>query len=548
MTRPTRQPAGFRSSGKAPAGKGRGAAPSAPSKARSPRQESAAKGGPRQERGTRPAKAAPGAGHFARSKDRASSAPKGAGRPGAERRDDTRPAPRSRPGSHPGSADGRGRSAVKGEAPVHGRNPRPARASSGSGHFARPERPSHAPKGAARPGTGRRDDAESSSRTRPGAGSGRPRPATKDSAFGQERGARPARAPGGERFVRSERLIRVPKVLNSGSGRGEARDRGAEGGDGAEAIASDVRKVTVSANEAGQRIDNFLLKRLPGVPKSHVYRLLRSGQVRVGGGRAKPERKLEEGEEVRIPPVRVAERGTPVRAPDAVLNRLREAIVYEDPHYLAISKPAGLASHGGTGIAYGVIEAARGWDKYEFLELVHRLDRDTSGVLLLAKSRPALLRAQRAFRDGLANKRYFALLLGRLQGGARDVDAALVKSRLEGGERFIEVDEEDGKPSHSRFVPQAHYRDATLCEVHIFSGRTHQIRVHALALGHPVAGDRKYGLRDEQKPLRDLGLRRMFLHSHFLELPAEGEFRKLTLSAPMTGELRDFLDELGPGK
>jgi len=371
----------------------------------------------------------------------------------------------------------------------------------------------------------------------------------------EPRSARPQGAVQGfGRATPKDRPIRVPKSArpsrgrDSNAGRDEVRDQPAARGDAAQGAAMDVRKVIVSANEAGQRIDNFLLKRLPGVPKSHVYRLLRSGQVRISGGRAKPERKLEEGEEVRIPPVRVAERGAPVRAPDAVLNRLREAIVYEDPHYLAICKPAGLASHGGTGIAYGVIEAARGWDKYEFLELAHRLDRDTSGVLLLAKSRTALLRAQRAFRDGLANKRYFALLIGRLQGGARDVDAALVKSRLEGGERFIEVDEEDGKPSHSRFVPQAHYRDATLCEVEIFSGRTHQIRVHALALGHPVAGDRKYGLRDEQKTLRDLGLRRMFLHSHFLELPADAEFRKLTLSAPMTAELRDFLDDLGPGR
>ena len=309
-----------------------------------------------------------------------------------------------------------------------------------------------------------------------------------------------------------------------------------------------VRKVAVTDHEAGQRLDNFLLKRLPGVPKSHVYRLLRSGQVRVDGGRAKPDRKLAVGEEVRIPPVRVAERDTPVRAPDAVLNRLREAIIHEDAHYLGISKPAGFASHGGTGIAYGVIEAARGWGKYPFLELAHRLDRDTSGVLLLAKSRPGLLRAQRAFRDGLADKRYFALLVGRLQGGAREVDAALVKSRIAGGERYVDIDEEEGKPSRSRFVPQAHYRDATLCEVEIFSGRTHQIRVHALALGHPVAGDRKYGERDDQKILRDKGLRRMFLHSHFLQLPADGEFPKLIVSAAMTEDLRDFLGKLGPGR
>jgi 23S rRNA pseudouridine955/2504/2580 synthase len=309
-----------------------------------------------------------------------------------------------------------------------------------------------------------------------------------------------------------------------------------------------VVHVTVTANEDGQRIDNFLVKCLPGVPKSHIYLILRSGQVRVDGGRAKPERKLAIGESVRIPPVRLAEKKEQVRAPDAVLNRLREAIVFEDEHYLAICKPAGLASHGGTGIAYGVIEAARGWGKYDFLELAHRLDRDTSGVLLLAKSRVGLLRAQRAFREGLADKRYFALLTGRLAGGARDVDAALVKKSIPGGERFIGIDEEEGKPSKSRFVPQAHYRDATLCEVHIYSGRTHQIRVHALALGHPVAGDRKYGLRDDQKPIRDLGLRRMFLHSHFLQLPAEGEFGKLILNAPMTDELREFLEALGPGR
>jgi 23S rRNA pseudouridine955/2504/2580 synthase len=309
-----------------------------------------------------------------------------------------------------------------------------------------------------------------------------------------------------------------------------------------------VRKVAVSDNDAGQRLDNFLLKRLPGVPKSHVYRLLRSGQVRVDGGRVKPDRKLAVGEEVRIPPVRVAERDTPVRAPDAVLNRLREAIIHEDADYLAICKPAGFASHGGTGVAYGVIEAARGWEKYPFLELAHRLDRDTSGVLLLAKTRKGLLRAQKAFRDGTAHKRYFALLIGRLQGGARDVDAALVKSRLANGERYVDVDEEEGKPSKSRFNPQAHYRDATLCEVEIFSGRTHQIRVHALALGHAVAGDRKYGQREDQKPLREIGLRRMFLHSHFLQLPADGEFSKLIVSAPMTADLREFLDKLGPGR
>ncbi len=309
---------------------------------------------------------------------------------------------------------------------------------------------------------------------------------------------------------------------------------------------SSVRHVEVGAREAGQRIDNFLIRELGGVPKSHVYRLLRSGQVRLNGGRAKPERKLALGDDVRIPPVRMAEKGKAVRPPDEIQNRLRKAIVFEDAEYLAVSKPSGLASHGGTGVLYGVIEVARAWGRHQFLELCHRLDRDTSGVLLLAKSRPALLRAQRAFKHGLAQKRYFALVCAQLKGGPYDVDAALVKSRLESGERFVEMDEEEGKPSKSRFTVQARYRQATLCEVEIFSGRTHQIRVHALALRAAIAGDRKYGERSEQKPLRDLGLRRMFLHSHFLQLPPEGDFPKLLVTAPMPDELRDFLAKLAP--
>ncbi|HEY0974282.1 MAG TPA: RluA family pseudouridine synthase [Solimonas sp.] len=308
-----------------------------------------------------------------------------------------------------------------------------------------------------------------------------------------------------------------------------------------------MKKVAISAREDGQRIDNFLLKQLPGVPKSAVYRLLRSGQVRVNGGRAKPERKLAAGDEVRIPPVRIAEKGETVRPPDALMNRLRAAIIHEDEHYLALSKPANVAAHAGSGVPYGVIETVRAWNRYDFIELAHRLDRDTSGVLLLAKSRPALLRAQRALKYHEAEKRYFALLVGKWRGEDRDVDAALVRSRLEGGERRVQIDEDDGKPSKSRFSPKARYRDATLCEVQIFSGRTHQIRVHALALGHAVAGDEKYGERQANKPLREMGLKRMFLHSHFLMLPATPEFPKLILNAPLTDELREVLDRLPRG-
>lgn len=305
---------------------------------------------------------------------------------------------------------------------------------------------------------------------------------------------------------------------------------------------NEVRHVKVDANSDGQRIDNFLMKHLPGVPKSAVYRLVRSGQVRVDGGRAKPERKLVAAESVRIPPVRLQDPAEAIRPPDRVLNELRESVIHEDAHYLVINKPEGLSSHGGTGQLYGVIEAIRAWEKYEFIELCHRLDRDTSGVLLLAKSRPALLRAQRAFKNHELTKRYFALVHGRWKGEDKDCDAALVKVRL-GDQHHVQLDEE-GKPSLSRFSPRNKYKDATLCEVEIFSGRTHQIRVHALALGHPVVGDAKYGERDQNHPMRERGLKRMFLHAHFLQLKPEGDFPKLLLNAPMPDELRDFLQRL----
>jgi 23S rRNA pseudouridine955/2504/2580 synthase len=308
-----------------------------------------------------------------------------------------------------------------------------------------------------------------------------------------------------------------------------------------------VRRVAITANEDGQRLDNFLLKILSGVPRSAVYRIIRSGEVRVNSGRCKPDRRLQEGDEVRVPPVRRPDETAPIRPPDDVLNRLRAAILFEDEHYLAINKPAGLASHGGSGILFGVIEAARAWGSYPYLELCHRLDRDTSGVLLLAKSRPALLRAQAAFRDAKAQKRYRALLCGPWQGGSRDVDSALLKNRLASGERFVLVDEQ-GKPSRSRFTPVARYAQATLCEVDIFSGRMHQIRVHAADIGHPVAGDRKYGQADDKRPLRDLGLRRTFLHAFSLRLPATGDFPALVIDSPLPEELEQFLQKLGSAR
>lgn len=305
----------------------------------------------------------------------------------------------------------------------------------------------------------------------------------------------------------------------------------------------EASREVVTANGAGQRIDNFLMARLRGVPKSHIYRLLRSGQVRVDGGRARPDRRLAEGQSVRIPPLRMAAEDARVtHVPAALITRLHAGIVHEDEDYLALTKPAGIAAHAGSGIAFGVIEALRTEGRYPFLELAHRLDRDTSGILLLAKTRPALLRAQAAFRAGQARKRYLALLCGRLE-RVRDVEAPLVRNRLIAGERRVQVGE-DGRKAASRFTPREQFADATLCEVAIFSGRTHQIRVHALTIGHPVAGDRKYGDRGQHASLRARGLRRMFLHASRLELPAAGAFAPLALRSPLPPELRSFLDLL----
>lgn len=305
-----------------------------------------------------------------------------------------------------------------------------------------------------------------------------------------------------------------------------------------------VRKVTVTVNEDGQRLDNFLLKQLPGVPKSHVYQLVRSGQVRINSGRAKPGIRLEEGDIVRIPPVRMAEKGEAVRPPDTVLEKLRAAIIFEDEHYLVLDKPSGLAVHAGSGLMFGVIEAIRAWGTHPFIELCHRLDRETSGVLLLAKSRLALLRAQNAFREGTVDKRYLALLVGKWEGGEREVDASLVKTRNQDGDRFVEVDEAEGKEARSRFTPRQLFQNCALCEVKIYSGRMHQIRVHAAAIDHAVAGDGKYGHSGDFKQLRELGLKRMFLHAAKLQLAAAENFPALDLQTPLPEDLQGLLKAL----
>ncbi len=316
------------------------------------------------------------------------------------------------------------------------------------------------------------------------------------------------------------------------------------------APATGARSVTVPADRAGQRLDNFLLGQLKGAPRSLVYKLVRSGQVRVNGGRAKAERKLDAGDEVRIPPVRLQMPDEDGKSPPpkGLLSALDAAIVFEDARLLAISKPSGMASHGGSGVSFGVIETLRALRPNESFELVHRLDRDTSGLMVIAKKRAALVELQALLREDHGagiEKRYLALLAGRMPDGIMSVDAPLHVGLRQGGERHVQVNPA-GKPSLSHFRVLERRGGQSYCEVRIETGRTHQIRVHARHIGHPVAGDDKYGDAAANKRLRDqVGLKRLFLHASTLDFALEGGKAPYALSAPLAPELLDVLDRLG---
>ncbi|WP_339829842.1 RluA family pseudouridine synthase [uncultured Arenimonas sp.] len=316
-----------------------------------------------------------------------------------------------------------------------------------------------------------------------------------------------------------------------------------------EQVSTGVRLVRVPEDRDGQRLDNFLLLQLKGAPRSLVYKLVRSGQVRINGKRAKADSRLSGGDEVRIPPVRLAEAGEVRTPPKGMLERLAASIVFEDKALLAINKPSGIATHGGSGISFGVIEALRAMRPGEPLELVHRLDRDTSGVLVLAKKRSALLELQALMRAGEddegPSKRYLALLVGRVPNGTLTVDAPLQKSVLQGGERMVRVDA-SGKPSVSHVKVLERRGGHSFCEVRIETGRTHQIRVHAAHLGHPVAGDEKYGDREANKRLAEqAGLRRLFLHAASIEFALEKGTKPYLINAPLSDDLVAVLNRLG---
>jgi 23S rRNA pseudouridine955/2504/2580 synthase len=307
-----------------------------------------------------------------------------------------------------------------------------------------------------------------------------------------------------------------------------------------------VRRVRVVEDLAGQRLDNFLLRELSGVPRSRVYRLLRRGEVRVNGKRKRADYRLQAGDEIRLPPLREvpAETGVTGRVPDALIARVRASILHEDARLLVLDKPSGLAVHGGSGLAFGAIEALRAMRPDETLELVHRLDRETSGCLLVARTRAALRAAHALLREGAVEKHYATLLAGRWRLGRKTIDAPLQTDARQGGERKVRVHGE-GRIAVSVFEPVIQFRDlAALMDVSIRTGRTHQIRVHAAFAGHPVAGDDKYGDREFNARLRALGLRRMFLHASSVAFrwPDSGEaFRA---EAPLPDELAAVLERL----
>lgn len=279
-----------------------------------------------------------------------------------------------------------------------------------------------------------------------------------------------------------------------------------------------VQFIDISDDEAGQRIDNFLLAKLKGVPKSMIYRIIRKGEVRVNKGRIKPEYKLIAGDQVRVPPVRVAEREeAPVSAKLDKVSALADCILYEDDAILVINKPSGTAVHGGSGLSFGVIEGLRALrPEARFLELVHRLDRDTSGILLVAKKRSALRALHEQLRLKQMQKDYLALVRGHWQSHTKVIQAPLLKNILQSGERVVRVSPE-GKPSETRFKVEERFDNATLVKASPVTGRTHQIRVHTLHAGHPIAFDNRYGDKQFDSQLADTGLKRLFLHASALK-------------------------------
>lgn len=310
-----------------------------------------------------------------------------------------------------------------------------------------------------------------------------------------------------------------------------------------EAIA--VRYLRITAEQAGQRIDNFLITSLKGVPRSRIYRLLRRGEVRVNRRRARPDYRLQADDELRLPPVRQAERPAAALVPRSLQQSLVAAIRYRDDALFVVDKPAGLAVHGGSGVSFGLIEALRqALPEEHGLELVHRLDRETSGCLLIARKRSALRQLHAALRSGGVEKHYLALVAGHWPGGLDEVRAPLAKNQLQSGERMVKVDEQ-GKFAHTRFAVLQRLEGCTLVDAEPVTGRTHQIRVHARQAGHPIAGDAKYGDDAFSRRMREHGLKRLFLHASRLGFISPATGKRVDVEVPLPEDLTDVLRQCG---
>ncbi|MEZ8786752.1 23S rRNA pseudouridine(955/2504/2580) synthase RluC [Vibrio splendidus] len=308
-------------------------------------------------------------------------------------------------------------------------------------------------------------------------------------------------------------------------------------------IRTQVQFVDIDEDMAGQRIDNFLRNQLKNIPKSMIYRIVRKGEVRVNKKRIKAEYKLKAGDLVRIPPVTIEEK-TEENVPSTKLNKvseLEQCIIYEDDHILILNKPSGTAVHGGSGLKFGAIEALRALrPDARFLELVHRIDRDTSGILLVAKKRSALRHLQAQFREKTVQKYYFALVMGEWKNSCKVVNAPLLKNEVNS---IVRVNP-NGKASETRFKVLEKFQDATLVQASPITGRTHQIRVHAQYTGHPIAWDDRYGDRRFDAYTGKVGLNRLFLHAANIKFTHPGSEEKMDISAPMEKRLERALTGL----
>ena len=306
-----------------------------------------------------------------------------------------------------------------------------------------------------------------------------------------------------------------------------------------------VQIIEIETDFIGQRIDNFLLARLKGVPKSVIYRVLRKGEVRVNKKRIKPEYKLQQDDVVRIPPLTVAAEGEPVSTKLSMVKGLEQHILFEDNDLIVLNKPSGMAVHGGSGLQFGVIEALRALRPLaKHLELVHRLDRDTSGCLLIAKKRSVLTHLHEQLRNKTVEKKYWALVAGDWDNKVRKVTEPLKKNTLQSGERVVRVDEAEGKPSETRFRILQRYQQGTLVEAFPVTGRTHQIRVHTACKGHPIACDDKYGDNTFTAQMQQIGLNRLFLHAKTLSFMHPNTETTMRVEAPLDSVLEQALNKL----